>query len=53
MGRRASVAGGRPVVVAVRLSEAEARALDGIRGSLSRSEWLRWLLLRAQKGTQE
>ena len=49
MGRRASSAGVRSVVVGVRLSAAEARDLDGRRGNLSRSEWLRWLLLRERK----
>ena len=49
MARPRSTAGGRPVVVAARLSVEEAADLDRRRGSLSRAEWLRWLLLRAKK----
>lgn len=53
MPRPRSAPGGRPVVVAVRLSTAEAADLDKRRGSLSRGEWLRYLLLLARKqGTQ-
>jgi len=36
----------RPVVVAVRLTEAEAAWVDSQRKRLTRSEWLRWLLLK-------
>lgn len=51
MGRRPSTAGGRPVGINVRLSEAEAAVLDGLRGGLNRSEYLRWLLeLAARTG---
>lgn len=46
VGRNKSVAGGRPIVVAVRLSTAEAARLDALRGGFSRSVYLR-LLLRA------
>jgi hypothetical protein len=46
MGRRAAVAGGRPVVVSVRLSQSEVRRLDALRAGFSRSTYLR-LLLRA------
>ncbi len=37
--------GGRPHVVAVRLSEAEAQVVDRARGSLTRSAWLRLMLV--------
>lgn len=50
MGRRQSVAGGRPNPVTVRLSDAELAALDAQRGSLSRSEYLRVAVLGLQKG---
>lgn len=40
---------GRTVVIAARFSENEASDIDKIRGSLSRSEWLRWLVLKARK----
>jgi hypothetical protein len=49
MGRPKSTAGGRPVVVPVRLSLAEAEDLDARRGSLTRSEFLRFVLLRTKK----
>jgi hypothetical protein len=39
----------RPNVVCVRLTDAEAAELDAIKGSLDRSAFLRWLLLRARK----
>jgi hypothetical protein len=39
----------RPVVVAVRLSEAEAQAVDAARGGLSRSAWLRMMLVDYRK----
>lgn len=35
--------------MATKLSVAEAADLDARRGSLSRAEFLRWLLLRARK----
>lgn len=47
--RTRSTPGGRPVVVAVRLSNSEAADLDARRGHLDRSAFLRWLLLRARK----
>jgi hypothetical protein len=37
MGRQAAVAGGRPVVVTIKLSVAEAKAFDQARQGLSRS----------------
>ena len=40
----------RPVVVAVRLSTEEAALVDRARGGVSRSSWLRWMLLRYAKG---
>lgn len=40
----------RTVVVAVRLTVEEAAFVDRQRKMLSRSEWLRWLLLQARKG---
>ena len=49
MARPASTAGGRPVVAAVRLSVEEAQDLDARRGALSRTEFLRWLLVQARK----
>lgn len=39
----------RRTVVAVRLSAAEVAQVDRLRGQLSRSEWLRWLLLQQRK----
>lgn len=47
MGRTPQVAGGRPVVVTIRLSEAEARALDAARRGLTRSEFGRMAINRA------
>lgn len=44
MGRPRSVAEGRPIVVAIRLSPTETQRLDTLRGSLSRSGYLRQLL---------
>lgn len=44
-----SVAGGRPVVVATKLSLHEAQMLDHLRGGLTRSQYVRWLLLEAEK----
>lgn len=43
------VAGGRPVVVAVRLSVEEAEVIDAERGRFTRSAWLRLLLLDHEK----
>jgi hypothetical protein len=37
------------VVIAVRVTPAEAAVIDRARGTLSRSEWVRWLLLRQKK----
>lgn len=34
-------------MVATRLTEAEARKIDLVRGPLSRGEWLRWQAIRA------
>lgn len=48
MARPPSSAGGRPVVVAVRLTNQEAQDLDRRRGALTRGEWIRWLLTRAR-----
>lgn len=39
----------KTVVVATRLSAAEAAQVDAARGSLTRSEWVRWLLLKERK----
>lgn len=50
MGRPAATAGGRPIVVTVRFSEAEVARLDRLRGSLSRSEFLRVLMSSLEKG---
>lgn len=49
VGRRASALGVRGTPVAVRLSVVEVEFLDGARGSMTRSEFLRWLLLQARK----
>lgn len=49
MARPRGTAGGRPVVVGVRLSNEEAADLDSRRGALSRTEFLRWWLLQARK----
>jgi hypothetical protein len=48
MARPPSVAGGRPVPVATKLSHREVALLDDLRGSLSRAEYLRWLILKAE-----
>lgn len=42
-------AGRRDVVVAVRLTDAEAADLDSARGSLNRSEYLRVVLMRDRR----
>lgn len=47
MGRRETVPGGRRQVWTVRLSERQAAQADVLRGELSRSEWLRWVVQRA------
>ncbi len=39
----------RVVVVSVRLTRQEAEQIDRARGHLSRSEWVRWLLLRQRR----
>lgn len=52
MGRPAAVAGGRPVVVTVRLSKTEAAAFDRARGGLSRSEAGRVAVNRFSSPTQ-
>jgi hypothetical protein len=49
MARPPQVAGGRTVVVCVRLSAGEARKFDTIRGQMSRSHYLRYLLFNAIK----
>ena len=43
-GRHPSVAGGRPVVVTIRLSAGERQRLDALRGGLSPAEFFRQLL---------
>jgi hypothetical protein len=53
MGRPRQVAGGRPVVVASRFSEEEARKIDAVRGPLNRAEWLRWVALTALKAPED
>lgn len=42
----------RDIVVAVRVTEAEAAQIDRRRGSLTRSAWLRLLLLQRTKAEQ-
>lgn len=49
MARPPSIAGSRPVVVATRFTESEAKQLDAMRGALSRAEWLRLLQKREVK----
>lgn len=49
MGRPAS-AQPKAVVVATRLSALEAAYVDSVRGSLTRSEWVRWMLLQHKQG---
>lgn len=49
MTRPRSTPGGRPYVVAVRLSEEEFADLNRRRGYLERSAYLRWLLLQDRK----
>ena len=49
MARPRSAAGGRPHVVSVRFSDAEAAEMDRRKGSLTRGEWLRFLALKAAK----
>lgn len=39
----------RPVVIAARFTEAEARDFDERRGALSRADFLRWLWVQARK----
>ncbi len=39
----------RTVVVGVRLTKTEAAYLDSQRQHLTRSEWMRWLLMRHKK----
>lgn len=46
MPRPQSTAGGRPVIVTIRLSNYEAKRLDALRGSRKRSEFMRDLLSR-------
>lgn len=45
VGRPVGAAGIRSRVVTMRLTEGEIAELDAMRGSLARSEWLRWLLM--------
>jgi hypothetical protein len=49
MVRPQQVAGGRTVVVCVRLSPAEAARFDQVRKEMSRSHYLRYLLFAAIK----
>lgn len=49
MGRTSEVAGGRPNVLTVRLSNQEVATLDRLRGSLSRGAYLRVLVIAASK----
>lgn len=39
----------RSVVIAVRITEEQAAAVDRLRGELTRSQWLRLLMLEARK----
>lgn len=49
MGRRALGDRARTVVVASRVTAAEAAEMDRRRGSLSRADWLRFLHVQAVK----
>lgn len=49
MARAPSVAGVRVEVICSRFTAAEAADIDRLRGSLSRAEWVRWLVLKARK----
>lgn len=48
-GRPQQRKGGRPQVVATRLSMPEVEYLDRVRGALTRSEYIRWLLVTDRK----
>lgn len=52
MSRNPGVQGGRPEVFTVRLSVEEAKMVDEARGNLSRSAWLRLMLLEFKKNRQ-
>lgn len=49
MARPLSVPGGRNTVIGTRLSTQEVAFVDSVRGALSRSEYLRWLVLQDRK----
>lgn len=49
MARPQSVAGGRPHVVTIRLSEAEMRKMNALKGSLKAAEFFRLLLNATQR----
>lgn len=49
MGKQQSVKGGRPHRLSTALSDEEAQFVDASRGSLSRSEYLRWLVVREKR----
>lgn len=51
-GRPASRPGGRPNVVSIRLSDAEAAHVDAARGHLTRGEWFRMLLVRDKRALE-
>lgn len=53
MARPVGAAGKREHVAAVRLSNHEAAYLDTVRGSLSRSEYLRWLVQQDRKARSQ
>lgn len=48
-GRPQSRPGGRPNIVSIRLSDAEAAEVDAERGVLTRGEWFRLLMVRDRK----
>lgn len=52
MPRPRSAPGGRPHVVAVRLSGEENELLDRYRGSVDRGAFLRWLLQRHTRSSE-
>lgn len=49
MGSRARVSGGRPHVLATKLSDSENDFVERVRGSLTRAEYARWLVVREMR----
>lgn len=51
-GRSTGTRGGRPIVVGVRLTAAEAAELDRLRGVMDRGTYLRWLIIKARAASK-